>query len=40
MRELDAVHRGISNIDLTLNGQYMITSGDDKLLKLWDSEAN
>jgi len=41
IKELTSVHReGISSIDLSKNGGYMVTGGDDNLLKLWDTDAS
>jgi len=41
LSELASVHReGISAFDMSSNGQYMLTAGDDKLIKLWDSNAS
>jgi WD40 repeat protein len=38
--ELLSVHReGISAFDMSDNGKYTLTAGDDKLIKLWDSKA-
>lgn len=40
IRELATVHRGaINSADLSLNGGYMLTGGDDNLIKIWDYEA-
>ena len=40
LRELTSCHReGISGLDLSQNGGFMLTGGDDNLLKLWDSDA-
>ena len=39
--ELTSVHReGISAFDISSNGSYTITAGDDKLIKLWDAKAS
>jgi WD40 repeat protein len=40
IRELHTVHRGsITTTDLSQNGGYMLTGGDDNLIKLWDYDA-
>lgn len=40
VKELTSVHReGISSMDLSKNGGYMVTGGDDNLIKLWDTDA-
>ena len=40
MRELPNTHRtSINSADLTLNGGFMMTGGEDSLVKVWDSEA-
>jgi WD40 repeat protein len=40
LKELTSCHReGVSGIDLSQNGGFMITGGDDNLLKLWDTDA-
>lgn len=40
LRELQTVHRGsINSIDLSLNGGFMLTGGEDNLIKIWDYEA-
>jgi WD40 repeat protein len=34
------VHRGsINSIDLSLNGGFMLTGGEDNLIKIWDYDA-
>ena len=41
LRELQTAHKGaINTTDLSLNGGYMITGGDDNLIKVWDYEAH
>lgn len=40
IREILTVHRGAINCsDLSLNGGYMLTGGEDNLLKIWDYDA-
>jgi WD40 repeat protein len=40
LRELATVHRGsINSVDLSLNGGFMLSGGDDNLIKVWDYEA-
>lgn len=40
MKELSTVHRGaIRTTDLSNNGGFMLTGGDDNLIKLWDYDA-
>jgi len=40
LRELATVHReSINSTDLSLNGGFMLTGGNDNLLKVWDYEA-
>lgn len=40
LRELLTVHKGaITCTDLSLNGGYMLTGGEDNLLKIWDYDA-
>lgn len=39
-KELSAVHReGVNCSDLSLNGGFMLTGGQDTLLKVWDYDA-
>ena len=41
LRELLNVHRGsVNSADLSLNGGFMMTGGDDSLIKAWDYEAD
>ena len=41
IRELNSVHReGIAAVDLSGNDQYILSGGDDKLIKVWDSKAS
>jgi WD40 repeat protein len=40
LREVATVHRGsINSVDLSLNGGFMLSGGDDNLIKVWDYEA-
>jgi len=40
LRELANVHRGsVKSVDMSLNGGFMATGGDDTLIKIWDYEA-
>lgn len=40
LRELQTVHKGaVTCTDLSKNGGYMLTGGQDNLLKMWDYEA-
>lgn len=40
IRELATVHKGaVTCTDLSTNGGYMLTGGQDNLLKMWDYEA-
>ena len=40
LRELHSVHRGAVNCtDLSQNGGYMLTGGEDNLVKIWDYDA-
>jgi WD40 repeat protein len=40
VRELPNTHRtSINSADLSLNGGFMMTGGEDSLIKVWDSEA-
>ena len=40
IRELHTVHKGaVTCTDLSNNGGFMLTGGQDNLLKLWDYEA-
>ena len=40
LRELHTVHKGgVTCTDLSQNGGYMLTGGQDNLLKIWDYEA-
>ena len=40
LRELHTVHKGaVTCTDLSLNGGYMLTGGEDNLLKMWDYDA-
>lgn len=41
IREIATVHRGsINSVDLSQNGAFMMTGGQDNLLKVWDYSAN
>lgn len=41
LREISTVHRGsITSISLSSNAGYMLTGGEDNMLKVWDYEAN
>jgi WD40 repeat protein len=40
LREISSVHRGaVQTTDLSMNGGYMLTGGDDNLIKMWDYDA-
>jgi WD40 repeat protein len=40
LRELNVVHRDcVNSIAMSANGGYMMTAGEDKLLKAWDYDA-
>ena len=40
VRELQSVHKGaITSTDLSLNGGFMLTGGNDNLIKVWDYNA-
>ena len=40
LRELHTVHKGaVTSTDLSNNGGYMLTGGQDNLLKMWDYDA-
>ena len=40
LRELQTVHKGaVTCTDLTHNGGFMLTGGQDNLIKIWDYEA-
>ena len=40
IRELQNVHKtSVNSTSLTMNGGYMITGGEDTLVKVWDYEA-
>ena len=40
LRELSTVHKGaVTCTDLSQNGGYMLTGGEDNLLKMWDYDA-
>ena len=40
IKELSTAHRGsVNTADLSLNGGYMVTGGDDNLIKIWDYDA-
>ena len=40
LRELNVVHRDfVNSIAMSANGGYMLTAGEDKLLKVWDYDA-
>lgn len=41
MRELTTVHRGaVKSLDLSLNGGYILTGGEDNMVKMWDFDAS
>ena len=40
IRELHTVHRtSVNSTSFSLNGGYMVTGGEDTLVKVWDYEA-
>ena len=40
LREISNCHRGsISDIDVSLNTGYLLTGGEDNMVKIWDYEA-
>ncbi len=40
MRQIETVHRGaINSIDLSSNGGFLLTGGEDNLIKVWDYDA-
>ena len=40
LRDLNTVHRGAcKTTDLSKNGGYMLTGGEDNLIKMWDYDA-
>ena len=40
LREVANCHRGaICDIDVSMNSGYMLTAGEDKMVKIWDYEA-
>lgn len=40
LREINAVHRGsITSLSVSNNSGYLLTGGEDSLLKVWDYEA-
>lgn len=40
LREVANCHRGaITGLDVSLNSNYMLTGGEDNMLKIWDYEA-
>ena len=40
LRELCTVHKGaVTCTDLSTNGGFMLTGGEDNLLKIWDYDA-
>jgi WD40 repeat protein len=40
MREVANCHRGnITGIDVSANSGYMLTGGEDSMVKIWDYEA-
>ena len=40
LKELATVHRGgINSLDLSSNGGYFLTGGQDNLIKVWDTDA-
>jgi WD40 repeat protein len=41
LREISTVHRGnIVSMDISNNSGYMLTGGEDNMIKVWDYEAN
>jgi WD40 repeat protein len=41
LREISSAHRGnIVSLDVSTNSGYMITGGEDNMLKVWDYEAD
>ena len=41
LREINFVHRGnLTSLSISQNSGYMITGGEDNMIKVWDYEAN
>lgn len=41
LREISTCHRGnIVSLDISTNSGYMLTGGEDNMIKVWDYEAN
>mmetsp|Transcript_52906 Transcript_52906/g.72458 ORF Transcript_52906/g.72458 Transcript_52906/m.72458 type:complete len:102 (+) Transcript_52906:1643-1948(+) len=40
-KEITTVHRGdVTALDISKNGDYFLSGGEDNLIKVWDYEAN